>query len=296
MGAHRYQSTWRSIIFNRVYDDSGLVDDPAHQNAAYRESDYRLESLDPTPVQSVDYRELRQHLEGAEPNEAFEGVRLITGRGLVLGSSAADLEDKTWAMYEAFSPAACREASKSLTPKGVLPYDFKRASASAAKALRFYCRPALGRPVIIGRMREGFSRPFLFQLVALDPFAYDQSETSQTFALVTGETVVNPGNVYTRPVIRIITSAAGASNLTITNTTTGQALVFDATTMGAGSILDLDVARGTAKNSTGTIDRYPAVTSGFVTSLYLVPGNNVIALTNTTNVSSVRYTFRGAYA
>lgn len=294
MGVQRYRSTWRGITFNRVYDDSGLVDDPAHLDPLYANSDYRLESLDPTGVQTVDYREMRQHLEGAEPNQSFEGVRLLVGQGLILAASPADLEDKTWAMYEAFSPAACRMASLATDPKGVLPFDFKRATEGGSKALRFYAKPAAGRPILVGRMREGLSRRFVFQLVATDPFAYDQALT-QTAVALGGGNVTNPGNIYTCPRIVVTMTGPGNAAFTITNSTTGQSVVVDLTSFVNGNVVTLDTRASTIVLGAAT-DRISKLVSGFLTNLFLLPGVNAIAFANTGGIGSVRFDFRGAYA
>lgn len=294
MGLHRFRSTWRSLTFNRQLDDSGVVDDPALLDAAYANSDYRLESLDLTGVQTVDYRELRQHMEGSEPNQSFEGVRILVGQGLILASSAADLDDKTWAMYEAFSPAACRMASLATDPRGVLPFDFKRASAGGAKALRLYAKPAAGRPIVVGRMREGLARPFVFQLVAPDPFVYDQSLTQQAVALG-GGTVTNPGTMYTYPRIVITMSGAGSAAFTVANSTTGQQVGIDLSGFSAGNVVTADARASTIVLGAST-DRISKLLAGFLTNLFLLPGANAIAFTNTTGITSIRFDYRGAYA
>lgn len=297
MSIHRYQSTWRSIIFNRVYDNSGNVDDPAALVTAYKESDYRLESVDPTAVTTQDFRELRQHLEGAEPAEAYEGVRLITGQGRILASSVTDLEDKTWAMYEAFSPAACRAVARIQTPPGVLPYQFRRASASGTKQLRFYCRPSVGRPVVIGRMREGLSRPFQFQLVALDPFAYEESETQLQLAAGSNN-ILNAGNIYTPRVqwrIQLDNSGTYASNFTINNTTTGESIVLNLSSFVSQYLVIIDVARGLIFDSMNN-SRYSTRVSGYASAMRLDPGYNTVSLSNLTGVESVYVYYRGAFA
>lgn len=296
MSAHRHQSTWRSITFNRVYKDAGLLpDDPANLDPTYANSDYRLERFDPTSVQVVDFRELRQHLEGADPNQSFEGVRMLVGSGTILGSSHADLEDKTWAMYEAFSPAACRVAFDALDPRGVGPFSFKRDAVAGTKALRFYAKPAAGRPVIVGRMREGLSRPFHFQLVATDPFAYDEALTQTTIATPAGGAVTNPGNIYTRPKIVITMSGAGAANFSLANSTLGQSLAVDLSSFVAADVITIDVARSTIVLGAAT-DRLSKLVSGFITNMTLAPGANTIAGTNVTGIASIRFDFRGAYA
>lgn len=298
MSAHRYQSTWRGITFNRVYKTANEAtvgpDDPARLDTAFANSDYRLESLDPHRVLTQDFRELRQFLEGAEANEAFEGVRFIEGRGIILGSTYADLEDKVWAFNEAFSPAACRVAFAANDPPNVGPFLFKRDSATGIKALQFYCRPGSGRPATVGRMRSGLGRRFTFTLMATDPFAYSQTET-QTGVALGGGNVTNNGNLYTNPKIRIVFSSNGNAALTINNTTTGQSLVLDASASGTETWI-IDVGRSLIYRLSDGVNRYPQRVSGFVTQMFLAVGVNAISFANTTGVSSVRFDFRDAYA
>jgi hypothetical protein len=294
MSAHRYQAAWRNIVFNQRFDDTGFVDDPAHLVPAYVNSDYYLESLDPTQVQTLDYRELRQHLEGAEANEAFEGVRVVTGLGRIVASSPADLEDKTWAMYEAFSPASCRLAAATAEPVGLLPFDFKRASASGTMALRFYCRPGAGRPVVVGRVREGLIRPFQFVLVATDPRAYAQAETQAVLGNIVGgaNTVTAGGNLYTHPTIEIVLTGAGGSTVTLANVTTGHTFVMNLSGETAGTLI-LDSRRGSITKAGAS--KYNVRTSGFLVNQYLMVGDNTITFTGSTNVSSVTFKYRNAY-
>ena len=305
MSAHRHQATWRSLIFNRRYNDAGTAnpDNPANLNLTYVNSDYYLDSLDISRVSVQDYREMRQFLEGAEPNEAYEGVRALNGVGRIVASDVADLEDKAWALNEAMSVAACRVAAQATDPVGVLPFSFKRDTSPvtgvekipATKALRFYARPGPGRPVAIGRVREGLVRPFSFQLIAFDPFAYDETLT-QTTLTGTGGTVTNPGNIYTRPKIRITFTGGGSATLTITNSTTGKTVVINASTAANAEVWEIDTARGTFKRTSDNSDRYSKRVSGFLADDWLQPGANTIALSDMTNVSGIRYDFRGAYA
>lgn len=299
MSAHRFQSTWRSLIFNRVYDDSGITDDPQHLVPAYQDSDFRLESFDITSVHTSDYREVRQMLEGSDPAEAFENLRIIDGRGIILGSSVGDLEDKTWAMYEAFSVAACRLAFAANDPQGLGPFDFKRATLGGGGTpipLRLYCRPGAGRPVVIGRAREGLSRRYAFRLYAFDPFAYSQTVTSVALADRSGgaNTVTNPGNLYARPKIVIVMSGAGQASVTLTNTTTGQSVTFNLSGLVAGTYT-IDTARSTITDGGGA-SYYSAVTSGFLNNLYLLAGANTITWSVGTAVTSVTFQFRAPYA
>lgn len=292
---HRFQSTWRSITFNTHLDDSGLVDDPAHLVKANLSSRFILDAVDISRVSVQDYRELRQFLEGGEPNEAYEGVRAINGQGRIQGSSAADLEDKAWALNEAFSVAACRIAAQGLTPTGVLPFNFKRASVGGTKSLRFYARPGPGRPVWLGRRAEGLVRPFSWQLIAFDPFAYDQSET-QTAWVSNPVAVTNPGNMYARPKIRITFTGAGSATLAITNSTTGKVLTINASTAANGEVWIIDTARSTIERLSDSANRYSTRVSGYVSDMILLPGANSWTFSSATGVSQFRFDFRGAYA
>lgn len=306
MTAHRHQATWRSLIFNRRYLDNGTAnpDNPANLVTAYVDSDYYLDSVDISRVSVQDYREMRQFLEGAEPNEAFEGVRAINGVGRIVAADQADLEDKAWLLNEQMSVASTRMAAQATDPKGVLPFSFKRDTSPTtgiekiptAKALRFYCRPGPGRPVSIGRVREGLVRPFSFQLIAFDPFAYDETLTQTTAATPgTAHNVVNPGNTYTRPKILVTMAGNGAANLTLTNSTTGKALVLDMSAAGANAYV-IDVARGTITLASTGANHYSKRVSGFSSDLWLPSGTSSWIATNTTNLTSIRYDLRGAYA
>lgn len=291
---HRFQSTWRATTFNAHLDNSGNADNPnLFSRVALAAGPVYLEAVDINRVSVQDYRELRQFLEGSEPNEAFEGVRAINGQGRIVGTSYADLEDKAWALNEQFSVSACRIAAATLTPKGVLPYDFRRASVAGTKLLRFYARPGPGRPVWIGRTAAGLVRPFTFQLIAFDPFAYDQVATNTNVALGGGN-VVNPGNIQTRPIIVI--SFSGAGNAAFTMAIAGRtALGLNLATMANLQTLTIDVARSTIVRDDGS-DQMSRRNSGFISDQYLLAGTSAIAFANTTGISQVQFQVRGAYA
>lgn len=302
---HRFQSTWRQTTFNPHRDNSGITDNPANLNKLILPQGYlELDSVDVNRVSAQDYRELRQYLEGAEPNEAFEGIRAINATGRIIGgvgaggaeNPAANLEDRAWLLNEQFSIAACRLAAMAADPKGVLPYSFRRMSAAGTKQLRFYARPGPARPIWVGRRTEGYVRPMSFQLIAFDPFAYDEALT-QDFVNGFNDVITNPGNIYTNPKIGIVFAGAGHAALTITNSTTGKSLVLNATAAVPSEAWVIDVARGTIVEQGGSAENeYRARVSGFVTDLWLQPGANAIAVTNASNVSSVQFDFRGAYA
>jgi hypothetical protein len=301
MGAYRHRATWRSITFNEQLLDDGTkaLDDPANIVDAKLNDAYYLDELDINRVSVQDYRELRQFLEGAEPNEAFEGVRAFTGQGIINAATYGQLEDKAWALNEAFSVAASRLAAASATPKGVLPFDFKRdtGSALASVALRAWCRPGPGRPIWIGRRQGGLARPFTFQLVSFDPFVYDVTRTDTALGNLSGgaNNITNPGNIYTYPTIVIAFSGAGNAALVLTNTTTGKSITMNLSAMANGQTLTIDTQRSTVVRDNGS-DQYSKVTAGFLSDLYLLAGANNITWSSATGITSVTFQRRGAYA
>lgn len=299
MGAHRYRATFRNITFNQHLDDSGLVDDSAHIVQANVANDYYLDSLDLTRVTVEDFREMRQFLEGAEANEAIEGVLIGSLHGHISAPGPGELEDMTWVLREAFSPAAVRIAAAAATPKGVLPFDFKVDRAYIAgvpnpSARRLYVRPAIGRPVLVGRVREGLTRRYLIQIISFDPRVVSQTETQTVLA---GATVLaNAGLALTYPTIRITFSGAGNVALTLTHSTTGKAFVINATTAAAGEVWVLDTYAGTMVRSSDGANRFSQRVSGYLSDLFLLAGNNTVTPTNIGGVTSIRYDYRAAWA
>lgn len=296
MSANRYQSSFNSIGFNRVYDDSATAaDDPAHQNPAYGQSDYRLKALDLSRVTVEDFREMRQFLEGAEANEAYEGVMVAFARGTILGSSYQDLEDKVWALRAAFSPANVRIASRATDPKNVLPFDFKVDSAAGISSRRLYCRPAIGRPVMVWQEHQGLSKRFLLQLISFDPRVVSQT-LHQTAANLGGQVIANAGNYPSSAKIRITFSGAGNAALGITNSTTGHTFVINATTAANGEIWELDTKAGTVVRTSDNSNRFSKRVSGYISAFYLPAGNSTWAFANTGGVSGIRFDFRDSWA
>lgn len=297
MSAVRHQATWRSIVFNRRYLDAGLaVDDPANIDHAHTHNDYRIKSFNASSLTVADLHEARQFLEGSEPNQAYEGSRILEVRGEIIAPTHADLEDMTWALDEAFSPAACRAAFVNNDPPHVGPFQFKRDTSGGSLALRAYCRPAMGRPLVLAARGEGTAREFLARLMAYDPKFYAESLTSTPLANLTGgnNTVTNAGVLATDPKFVIVLSGNGSAAFTITNTTTGHAMVFDLSAIGAGTYT-LDVYRALFTKSDGS-NKLAKRVSGFPVNMWLAAGANTITVTGNTNLTSVTAQFRAAYA
>lgn len=294
MAAHRYRASYNGISFNQHLDDSGIVDSVPNLIQASIQSDYYLDSLDLTRVTVEDFREMRQFLEGAEANDAIEGVLVATLRGQIIGTTPGDLEDRTWAMRSAFSPAAVRLASLATTPKNVLPFDFKVDTAATFSARRLYARPAIGRPVVVGRVREGLARRYMCQLISFDPRIVSQTLTQTT---IVGATVCNnTGNAYTWPTIYVTFSGAGNAALTFTHAATGQVFVVNATTALNGEVWVIDTYAGTIVRQSDGANRYSQRVSGYISAMFLLAGNNTVTPTNTGGTSAIRYDYRSAWA
>lgn len=294
MSFHRYRSTWRSLTFNGLYDDTGIVDDPtgAHFNNSFRRSDFRLEVLDLNRVESIDYREMRQWYEGAEPNEAYESIMIAEGHGIILGNNHGDLEDREALIKAQMSIADCRIAALALDPPNVLPFYCKRDTGSDGNpiSLLFYARPTSGRPVVISKMKEGLARRFSFSLTSFDPKLYSQTLQSVSCSTSGTTTLTNGGNLYTQPQIVVVTSGTATIHLTISGPA-ANSIVFTGVPLGTWTI---DVRRGLIYDGSGN-NGMQYRTSGFLSALFLAAGANTFDMTGSSAITSVTAKFRDAW-
>jgi hypothetical protein len=306
MSAVRHQATYNGIIFNRVYGGAD-PDIPSSLVDAYKESDYRLEVFDDSPVQVRDYSEPRQQQEGSEPNEAFESLRIIRGSGRILGSTYADLEDKVWALKVAFSVAEVRRLSTAALvgtfpdePTGVLPLNIVRDTLSpGTKALRYYCRPQQGRPALVVGAKGGLVRPFTFSLAAFDPRAYDSAAFTQVVLSNRsggGNSVANPGTAVSYPQIFVDMSGNGDATVVITNATTGNVLTLDLSSQSSDFWIMAEKGEILKASDRSALYSLKKTSTQFLTNMFLNPGTNTWTWTGGTNVTNVVLFFRSAYA
>lgn len=289
--AHRYPAAWRGVAFNAHLDGSGITDDETHVNTQLN-SYISLTSLDATRVETTDYRELRQWLEGAEANEAYEGVMVAFGSGQILASSEADLEDKTALMRSQFAASSVRIAAAGADPVGVLPFYFSRATAAGKLDLLLYARPSSGRPVIIGRRDEGMSRGYRFALVAFDAKFYSQTEQSVACATAGSTVLTNAGDMYSQPRIIVVTTG-GSSTIKVTiGGSSANSVTFTGVPAGTWT---LDTRRSTITKADGT-NGMQYRTAGFLSTLFLMNGSNTFDTTGSSGLTSVTTKFRDAYA
>lgn len=312
MSAHRHRASFNGLTFNKVYVAGNTgTEGGANQDETFAEDDIRLEWMDPSALSTQDLRELRQHQEGANPNQMYEGIRTIHIGGTILASSYASLEDLTSELRRALAPVTVRMNSTAALvgtyphePVGVLPFDFTKDSASDPTGVdrRYYCRPGRGRPYAFGKRKSGLQREWQAWLLAYDPREYGQTLNTQTMGNVNGgahanNIMVNAGNVPTYPQIRVrMTGASGDATAHLINTTTGADLTLDLDPLASsGEDFWIFPEAGELTNPSG-VSRYSYRSDGFLADQFLVPGNNVYTWGDNTGITDVTFYWRDAWA
>lgn len=297
--AHRYQAGWNGITFNEHYTaNDGNVDGSGTGVNLDLLDKTTLEALQDVQLQVADYREMRQYLEGTDPNEAYEMIRLLRMQGRIFGSTWGKLEDRKLALDGAFSVAATRLAFMNNNPKGLAALTFRIAQEAApgyADRL-YYCRPAGAHPIVIARQGMGLVLPYTAELIAFDTKMYDAALSSQ--ALLTNgnpTTCTNGGNAVTMPKLVIVLSGSGSNPVTLTNTTTGQAMTFNFAGLGAGTYT-LDCTGKTSFTKADGTNVYSTRLSGWMSQMFFTAGANAITWSGATGVSSVTAQWRSAWS
>ena len=105
-----------------------------------------------------------------------------------------------------------------------------------------------------------------------------------------------PGNFdsYGQTSSNDLSGAATNVTLTLTNSTTGNAMTFNLSGLAAGTYT-LDCAAGTFTKADGT-NEYVTRTSGFMSAMFLKAGNNTLTWTGNSNLTSVTAYWRSAWA
>ncbi len=125
---------------------------------------------------------------------------------------------------------------------------------------------------------------------AFDPYWYDASATVATYTTFTAKTVVNGGDVEMWPSWSI---HGPTTNLTITNSTTGKAMVFTLI-LGATDVLTINTAPGVKTVLlNGTTNEYPALSA--TSALFSFPvGTSTLNFTvaGTTGATQIVLTYK----
>lgn len=271
----------------------------------------RVDRFDFSRIQQQDQRESFHLITGGDLGDATAAFRFLSVAGSIVASSGAKLDDWISQLFSTFDVEECQIASPSTN--GVLPFTFYGVTETvtgrgasftdpvtglvAGEFLkeRFLARPS-GFPIITQRRSGGDTALFALELACPDPRRY----------IDTAESVVaNAGNGYSatafnwsaalgkalRPLITVVMSGNGASNLTIAIAGGGGPLVLNMSAAGAGTWV-IDTATGLitkagvhqASLRTSAVDSFP----------FLKAGSSLVTVTNTTNVTSVTLDYRQA--
>lgn len=142
-------------------------------------------------------------------------------------------------------------------------------------------------PAIPSDDLQGLVREAKIRLKAEDPRKYNQTESTLTGA----GTASNEGTVPTPVEITITASGTTSTSLTITNSTTSEAIHIT-TALTTGQILILNTRNHTARLSGSDKRSYIGNTSDW---FLLNPGDNTLAISNGTN-ATVEFSWHSAYA
>jgi len=229
----------------------------------------------------------------AYPTRKVQAVIREDGLVVPATKSIAALHDAIEALNAAFDPINAQNADSSTEDKGFIAYTFDVPTTDTANyasgliPMQVYAK-ALQLPVLRTTKFEGHTCRFALVLQVVDPRRYLQTNSSVTAA---SGTLPNTLAKYPSDLTyTVVTSGAGSAAHTITNSTTGEALVIDLSS-GAGTYV-VDFARHKITKNGATFD------SAYVSGTYWRVRKGVAdsyAITNNANVTSQTLAWRRAF-
>lgn len=203
-------------------------------------------------------------------------------------SSVANMASLIQTFKQAFNPdlleldATYGETTSYL---GYHPLDWTETVGSTSRAFRIYAKsqeiPKVAMDTFSGSVRESS-----IQLKVADPRKYLQTATT-----LTGAGTANNAGTYTTPVtITVTASGATSTSLTITNSTTSKS-IYVTTAMANNDVLVIDTGLHSVKLN--GVEKRSMLGSG-TEWWFLSPGNNTLAISNSTNTSTV-FSWRSAW-
>jgi hypothetical protein len=229
----------------------------------------------------------------AYPSRKMQAVVREDGLVVPQTKTTGALWDAIEALNMAFDPINAQNADTSDEDIGFLPYLFDVPTADTGNyatgliPMAVYAK-ALEAPVSRATKFEGLTCRFTLVLQVVDPRRYFQ--TGQEVTAGSGTIDNTLARYPSDPVYTVITSGAGMSNHTITNSTTGESLVIDIS--GAAGTYIVDFARH--KITKGGADRSDLYVSG--TYWQIRPGvTDSYVIANDTNVSSISLEWARAF-
>jgi hypothetical protein len=213
------------------------------------------------------------------------GVRRVVLQGDMTAATQAAFEGQVTSLKTAFAAQA-----------SPLPLVFKRPGLGGSGQHRLYCKPSKLAIPFTTDFAIGYS-PWAAELVAEDPFFYDDTATTPTITGATGGTasMTNSGNV---PLLfeNVRVTGPGTTFTIRINADPVNAVVI-AHTLGAGAYIDVDFQDRTVIDNTGT-SQYGKVTQASTkwwelpvgtTTVQFIVGSGGSAATN------AAFTFRNAW-
>lgn len=246
---------------------------------------------------------------GGALGSVHKGMAFYRLRGRILVPDAtqqARLADRERQLRAAFDPALCLYDSP--TTDGAYTFDWDEITADTSVYAtgrlpqRIYARPA-SQPQLTETIQNGTVRPFMLGLIAPDPRIYEQNEQTITLTPASAtQTARNRGTVPTPWKATITMAGAGSATFSIERVADGlNPLVLNLSGMIAGDVVVVygetsgPYGRGRRVTKNGA-EAFSLKTSLPDTWFTLPAGDNSIAITNHTNVTSCVLAWRSARA
>lgn len=257
-----------------------------------------VQQFDISPVQVRDQREALHAVTGGDFGTGNDVFRFISLVAKIKASTGENLEDE---IAKISRIGNLEEALLDFpTTMGVSAIDFYSPTNVSATGIaspvreKFMVRPS-GPMAWVERAHDGLTAMCSLSLVAADPRRLLYTATTVSFTGAGTQALPNWTALYGRkvyPVVTLVMSGNGASNVTISDGTTS--LVLDLSAAGAGTFT-IDMATQLIKK--GTAKRADLRTSG-VNTFWGIPAGGVAAasITNRTNMTSSTITYNQARA
>ena len=281
---------FRGYTFNKHRTTAGAYD------RTYETDTTVVQSLDFSPVQTRDQREALHALTGGDFGTGNEVFRFISMLFNIKASTGENLEDE---IAKISRLGNLEEALLDYpTTSGASAFDFYCPTNVSATGIaspvreKFLARPA-GPVAWIERAHDGLTALASLQLVCADPRRYLYTATTASPTGAGSVALPNWNTTQGRkvyPVVTLVMSGNGASNVTISDGTTS--LVLDLSAAGSGTFT---IDMGTGRILKGSTVRADLRTSG-VNTFWGIPAGGVAAatITNRTNMTSSTFTYNQA--
>lgn len=268
-------------------------------------SGYRIEQINISPVNVAEYLEKAALRDGMDAGDVFSAARTISISAAVEGSTPGDLWDNVQAWLAAFNPVLALAADTSAN--GFIPFDFYQPTisqsswSSAGIPMRLYARPTASPTYVVERNAQGARNPGKggairvgASLICVDPRKYLQTSLAIVMLSATTAAATHLGDYPTFPTVAISTTSAtagGASNFTIV--IDSSSVVLDLSGL-PSTTLTLDYANRSVVDGNG--NSKASVISSVTDWAQIQPGGSTVGYLNGTNINSVHFTYREAWA